>query len=109
MMFSALTNLKRNAGRDLRAVQDYIESKVIVLEVGGESAITDLAKNVPGDVDTQHALDLPHQVRTYTEASDFAAHGGVERFIKVVAGMQPKIRIEPAIISGDCLPKFPVQ
>src|SRR5215831_11275530 len=109
MMFSTLTNLKSNAGRDLRPMEDNVEGKLIVLEVGGESAITDLGKNVPGDVDTEHALDLPHQIRAYPESSHLAAHGGVKRFVKVVAGMQSDIGIEPAIISRDCLPQLPVQ
>src|SRR5262249_41071641 len=98
-----------NPGRDLRAMEDHVESKVIVVEVGGESAVTDLGKNVPREIDTQHTLNLPHQVSAYPESSDLAAHGGVKRLVKVVAGMQSDIGIEPAIISRDCLPQLPVQ
>src|SRR5262245_7527445 len=90
-------------------MEDDIESKVVVHEVGGEGAITDLGKNVPSEIDTQHTLNLPHQIRTYPESSGIAAHGGVNRLVKVVAGMQPDIGVEPAIISRDCLPQLPVQ
>src|SRR5215469_10065644 len=90
-------------------MEDYVESKVIVLEVSGENAITDLGKHIPIEIDTQHTLNLPHQIRTYPESSDLAAHGGVKRLVKVVAGMQSDIGIEPAIISRDCLPQLPVQ
>src|SRR5215469_880061 len=90
-------------------MEDYVESKVIVLEVSGENAITDLGKHIPIEIDTQHTLNLPHQIRTYPESSDLAAHGGVKRLVKVVAGMQSDIGIEPAIISRDRLAQLSVQ
>src|SRR5262245_30209182 len=100
---------KSDSGRDLRAMQDHVENEMIVLEVRGQSAITELGKDVPGEVDAQNAFDLPHQVRTYTEPSDLAAHGGVKRFVKIVPGMQSDIGIEPAIISRDRLVQLGVE
>ena len=52
--------LESDSGRDLRAVHDDVENEMIVLEIGGEGAITDFGKDVPSKVDAQNALDLPH-------------------------------------------------
>src|SRR4029077_10648655 len=88
-----------NSSGDLRAVPDNVETKIVFLEVTGKCPITNLSKDGTGEVDTEHALDLPHQVSTNSESSDLATHGGVIRFVKIVSATQSDIGIEPVIIS----------
>ena len=98
-----------NPGRDLRTVQDHVENEILVLEVGAKGPITDLSKDGTGEVDTDYALDLPHQVRTDSKSSDLAAYGRVNRFIKIISATQSHIRIEPVIVSRDSLAQALVQ
>jgi hypothetical protein len=49
-----------NSSGDLRAVPDNVETKIVFLEVTGKCPITNLSKDGTGEVDTEHALDLPH-------------------------------------------------
>ena len=47
-------------GRDLRAMHDGVEKEAVVLVVNGECPVTDLSKDVTGEVDTDYPFDLPH-------------------------------------------------
>jgi hypothetical protein len=87
-----------NPGSDLRAVQDHVENEIIVLEVGAKGAITDLGEDTMGKVDTDYTLDFPHQVSADAESPDLAAYCRVNRFIKIISGTKPNIRIEPVIV-----------
>ncbi len=96
---SFLTNTSEcDPGSDLRAVHDDIEFKVVVLKVAAECPITNFSKDGTGDIDTEHAFNLPHQVEADAEPSDLATYGGVIRLVKIVTGAQSDIRIEPVIV-----------
>src|SRR5437764_86179 len=95
---SCLTNAsKGNPGGDLRAVCDRIEKKAVVLVVDAQCPITDLSEDAMRDVDTNDALDLPHQIGAGSEPSNLAPHGGVKYFVKIVAATQSDVGIEPVI------------
>src|SRR5262249_34566527 len=49
-------------------------------------------------MNAQTGLDLPHQVGTDAKTSNLASQGSVLRFVKVIAAIQPDIRIEPVIV-----------
>src|SRR5712691_11238149 len=87
-----------NSRGDLRAVHDGVKEKAVVLVVYAECPVTDLGEDGTGEVDTDYALDLPHQVGTNSEASDFTAHSSVVRLVKVVAATQADIGIEKIIV-----------
>jgi hypothetical protein len=97
-----LTNASEgNSSGDLRAVHNGVEKKAVVLVVSAECPVTELRKDVTGEVDTDYALDLPHQVGADSEASYLAADGSVKRLVKVVSATQSNIGIEPVIGSRD--------
>ena len=79
-------------------MHDHVETKLAILEVAAKCPITDLSEDGMGKVDTDYALDLPHQVRAYSESSDLATYGGVICLIKIVSGTQSDIGIEPVIV-----------
>ena len=90
-------------------MHDDVETKVAILEITAECAVTDLRKDGSGEVDTDYALDFPHQVGANSEPSDLAAYGRVIRLVKIVSAAQPHIRIEPVIVSRDSLAEALVQ
>src|SRR5438132_2016984 len=92
-----------NSSGDLRTVSDRIEKKSVILVVDAECPITDLSENATGEVDPDHALDLPHQVGTDIEPSDLAANGRVKHFIKVVAATESDVWIEPVLVFRESL------
>jgi len=49
-----------NPSGDLRAVHNGVEKEAVVLVVNGEGPVTDLSKDVTGEVDTDYPFDLPH-------------------------------------------------
>src|SRR5215471_15239392 len=90
--------LESNPGCDLRAMQDSVETEIVLLKVTTESPITDFSKDAPGPVKPEYALDFPHQVHTNSEASNLAPDGRVIGLVEIVTGAQPHIRIEPIIV-----------
>jgi len=87
-----LTNASEGDPRcDLRAVQHCVEKEPVILVVSAECPVTDLCKDGTRQVDTNHGLDLPHQVGAYAESSDLAADCGVKRPVKIVTGAQSDI------------------
>src|SRR5207247_9540894 len=95
-MITFLANaLEGNPGSDLRAMSDRVEKKAVIIVVDAECPITNLSEDVTGEIDTDYALNLPHQIGTDVKTSDFAAHGRVKHFIKVVASTQSEVRIKP--------------
>ena len=74
MIIELQTNASEsNSSGDLRTVSDRVEKKSVILVIDAECPITDLSENATGEVDPDHALDLPHQVGTDVETSDLAA------------------------------------
>src|SRR5215469_5119054 len=71
--------------------------------------VTDLGKNVMGEVDADYALDLPHQIGDNAKTSDLTSQGSVVRFVEIVAAIQPDIGIEKIIVSRDSLAQLVVQ
>ena len=82
----------------MRTVSDGVEEKAVILVVDAERSITDLSEDAMGEVDTEDALDLPHQVGTDAEPSDLASHGSVKHFVEIVAATQSDVGIKPVIV-----------
>src|SRR5207247_2163076 len=98
-----------NPGRDLRAMCNGIEKKPVIVVVSGERPITNFRKYATGEVNTDYAFDLPHQIGAGSEPADLAAHGGIERFVEIVAGTQSDIGSEPVIVSRKRFAELRVQ
>src|SRR5204863_4121877 len=110
MITDFLTNASEcNPSGDLRAVHYGIKTKAVVLVIAAECPVTNFGKDRTGEIDTEHALDLPHQVGANAEPADFATNCRVERFVKIVPATQPKIGIEPVILSRDTLMQLCLQ
>ena len=84
---------------DLRAMRDSVEKKPVVVVVNTERPVTNFRKDAMGEVNTDYAFDLPHQVGSDSEPTDLASDSGIEGFVKIVASAQPDIGIEPEIVS----------
>jgi hypothetical protein len=83
------TTSESDPGGDLRAMRHSVEKKPVVVVVNTERPVTNFRKDAMGEVNTDCAFDLPHQVGSGPEPTDLAAHGRVECFVKIVAGAQP--------------------
>src|SRR5215216_4012253 len=98
-----------NPGSNLRAVHDSVEKEPIVLVVNAECPVTNFREDRSGKVDANGGLDLPHQVGANSEPSNFATHSRVKCLVKIVAGAQSDIGIEPEIISRDAAVELSVE
>src|SRR5438094_7932986 len=82
-------------------MHDSIEKQAVILVVSAECPVTNFGKDGTGEVDTDYAFDLPHQVGADSETTDLAADRRVKRLVKIVSATQSDIGIEPEIISRN--------
>ena len=76
-----------------------VEKKAVVLVVSAECPVTNFGEDGTREINTDYALDLPHEIRADSEASDLAANCSVKGLVEIVATAQSNVRIEPVILS----------
>ena len=82
-------------------MHDSIEKEAVIIVVSAECPVTNFGEDGTGEVDTDYAFDLPHQVGADSETTDLAADRRVKRLVKIVSATQSDIGIEPEIISRN--------